>query len=107
MILAGQKGSLLYLNDNSVLSSGDTLAIKSLDVYKANTENFVTICGITPDLEQLKVTLYNILGMTVREKALNPTTPIQTISTQGLAGGLYIVQVRSENQIFNKKVIVK
>ena len=105
--LSGVDRFFIVFKSNSVLSSGDTLAIKSLDVYKANTENFVTICGITPDLEQLKVTLYNILGMTVREKALNPTTPIQTISTQGLAGGLYIVQVRSENQIFNKKVIVK
>ena len=45
--------------------------------------------------------------MTVREKALNPTTPIQTISTQGLASGLYIVQLRSGNQVFIKKIIIE
>ena len=97
----------IVFKSNSVLSSGDTLGINALNVYKANNDSFVTITGISLELGQLNATIYNILGQTVREKALNPTTPIQTISTQGLAGGLYIVQVRSENQIFNKKVIVK
>ncbi len=45
--------------------------------------------------------------MTVREKALNPATATQTISTDGLASGLYIIQLRSGNQVFIKKVIVK
>ncbi len=45
-----------------MLSSGDTLGINALNVYKANTDSFVTIAGITPDLGQLDVTLYNILG---------------------------------------------
>ena len=45
--------------------------------------------------------------MTVREKALNPTTTTQTISTNGLASGLYVVQLRSGNQVFNKKIIVE
>ena len=45
--------------------------------------------------------------MTVREKALNPTTATQTISTQGLASGLYIVQLRSGNQVIIKKIIIE
>ena len=51
--------------------------------------------------------LYNILGMKVREKALNPATTTQRVSTEGLASGLYVVQVRSANQLFNKKIIVE
>ena len=105
--LSGLDRFFIVFKSNSVLSSGDTLGINALNVYKANNDSFVTITGISLELGQLNATIYNILGQTVREKALNPTTPIQTISTQGLAGGLYIVQVRSENQIFNKKVIVK
>ena len=45
--------------------------------------------------------------MTVREKELNPTTATQRVSTNGLASGLYVVQLRSANQVFNKKIIVE
>ena len=105
--LSGADRFFILFKSNAVLSSGDTLGIAALNVYKANNDSFVTIAGITPDLGQLDVTLYNILGQTVREKALNPTTATQTISTQGLASGLYIVQLRSGNQVVIKKVIIK
>jgi hypothetical protein len=105
--LSGVDRFFIVFKDNSELSSGDTLGINALNVYKANTDSFVTIAGITPELGQLNATIFNILGMTVREKALNPATATQTISTDGLASGLYILQLRSGNQVFIKKVIVK
>jgi hypothetical protein len=105
--LSGAERFFIVFKDNSVLSSGDTLGISALNVYKVNKDNFVTIAGISPDLGQIDVTLYNILGMSVREKALNPATATQTISTDGLASGLYVVQLRSANQVFNKKIIIK
>ena len=105
--LSGAERFFIVFKDNSVLSSGDALGMSALNVYKVNKDNFVTIAGISPDLGQIDVTLYNILGMTVREKALNPTTTTQTISTDGLASGLYVVQLRSGNQVFNKKIIVE
>mgnify|MGYP001312742561 CR=1 FL=1 len=105
--LSGAERFFIVFKDNSVLSSGDTLGIDTLNVFKANTDNFVTIAGITPDLGKLDVTLYNILGMRVREQSLNPATTTQRVSTDGLASGLYVVQIRSANQIFNKKIIIK
>ena len=105
--LSGAERFFIVFKDNSVLSSGDALGMSALNVYKVNKDNFVTIAGISPDLGQIDVSLYNILGMTVREKALNPTTTTQTISTDGLASGLYVVQLRSGNQVFNKKIIVE
>ena len=105
--LSGIDRFFIVFKDNSVLSSGDTLGINTLNVYKANTENFVTIAGITPSLGKLDVTLYSMLGQTVLEKALNQTTTTQRVSTEGLASGLYVVQIRSGNQIFNKKIIIK
>jgi len=105
--LSGLDRFFIVFKDNSVLSSGDTLGISALNVYKVNKDNFVTIAGISPDLGQIDVILYNILGMSVREKALNPTTSTQRVSTDGLASGLYVVQLRSANQIFNKKIIIK
>jgi len=105
--LSGAERFFIVFKDNSVLSSGDALGMSALNVYKVNKDNFVTIAGINPDLGQIDVTLYNILGMSVREKALNPTTPTQRVSTDGLASGLYVVQLRSGNQVFNKKIIVE
>ena len=70
--LSGVDRFFIVFKDNSVLSSGDTLGIDALNVYKANTDSFVTIAGISPELGQLNVSLYNILGQTVREKDIKP-----------------------------------
>ena len=105
--LSGTDRFFIIFKSNSVLSNGDTLGIEALNVYKANNESFVTITGITPDLGQLDVTLYNIIGQTVLEKSFNPNTSTQRVSTQGLASGLYMVQVKARNQVVIKKVIVQ
>ena len=105
--LSGSDRFFIVFKSNSVLSNGDTLGINALNVYKANTDSFVTIAGISPELGKLNVSLYNILGQTVREKALSSATATQTISTDGLASGLYIVQIRSGNQTTVKKIIIK
>ena len=105
--LSGSDRFFIVFKSNSVLSNGDTLGINALNVYKANTDSFVTIAGISPELGKLNVSLYNILGQTVREKALSSATATQRVSTQGLASGLYIVQIRSGNQTTVKKIIVK
>jgi hypothetical protein len=105
--LSGVDRFFIVFKDNSVLSNGDTLGINALNVYKANTDNFVTITGITPDIAKLDVMLYSMLGVAVKQTILRTTTAIQRVTTEGLASGLYVVQVRSGNQIFNKKIIVK
>ena len=105
--LSGVDRFFIVFKDNSVLSSGDTLGINALNVYKANTDSFITIAGITPDLGQLDVTLYSMLGQTVHQEILNTATATQRVSTAGLTSGLYIVQIKSGNQTTVKKIIVK
>ena len=76
-------------------------------MYKANTDSFVTIAGITPDLQQLDVRLFSMLGVVVKQTLLNTKTATQRVSTQNLASGLYVVQIKSGNQVITKKVIIK
>jgi len=105
--LSGVDRFFIVFKSNAVLSNGDTIGLSALNIYKANNDNFVTITGITPDLGQLDVTLYNIIGQTVREKSINPGTATQRVSTVGLTSGLYMIQIKSGNQTTVKKVIVK
>ena len=105
--LSGADRFFIVFKDNSVLSSGDTLGINTLNVYKANTDSFVTIAGITPDLQQLDVRLFSMLGVVVKQSLLNTTAATQRVSTQNLASGLYVVQIKSGNQVITKKVIIK
>jgi hypothetical protein len=105
--LSGSDRFFIVFKSNSVLSSGDTLGINALNVFKANNDDFVTIAGITPDLGQLDVKLYSMLGQTVRQDKLNTTTATQRVSTAGLASGLYMVQIKSGNQTTVKKIIIK
>ena len=81
--------------------------IEGLNIYKANNENFVTIAGITPDLQELDVRLYSVLGGAVKQTMLNTKAATQRISTQAIASGLYIVMINFGNQTIVKKVIIK
>ena len=77
-------------------------------MYKANTDSFVTIAGITPELGKLNATLYNILGATVREKALNTATATQRVIYRRPSKWLCIsYRLRSGNQTTVKKIIVR
>ena len=105
--LSGADRFYIVFKSNSVLSSGDSLGINALNVYKANTDNFVTITGITPDLGKLDVRLYSMLGVAVKQTVLNTTIATQRVTTKGLTSGLYIVQIKSGNQTIVKKIIVK
>ncbi len=105
--ISGVDRFFIVFKSNSVLSNGDTLGINALNIYKANTDSFITIAGITPDIGLLDVTLYSMLGQTVHQEILNTATATQRVSTGGLTSGLYIVQIKSGNQTTVKKIIVK
>jgi len=89
------------------LATNDVLSPSSLTVFKLNTDAFVTITGLSPEMGKTTATLYNMLGMKVREKALNNTAATQQISTQGLASGVYIINLKAGEQAVSKKIIIQ
>lgn len=89
------------------LAIDDVLSPSSITVFKLNTDNFITIKGLSPEMGKTSATLYNMLGMKVAAKALNSNTATQTISTQGLASGVYIITLTAGEQAVSKKVIIQ
>ena len=89
------------------LAVNDVLSPSTINVYKINTDSFITIKGLTPEMGKTTATIYNMLGMKVREKALNNTAATQQISTQGLASGVYIINLRAGEQAISKKIIIQ
>ena len=89
------------------LAINDVLSPSSLTVFKLNTDAFVTIQGLTPEMGKTTATLYNMLGMEIRSKTLNTSQSAQRISTHGLASGVYIINLKAREQVVSKKVIIQ
>ena len=90
-----------------VLNTNNVLNTDTVTIYKANNQNFITITGIAASLDTTTVSLYNMLGKSVRTKTLHNPSQTQSISTQGLAKGVYVVQLKAGNAMFSKKVLLQ
>ena len=90
-----------------VLNTNNVINTDTVTIYKANNNDFITISGIAASLDTTTVSLYNMLGKSVHTKTLNTATQTQSISTQGLARGVYVVQLKAGNAMFSKKVLVQ
>ena len=86
----------------ATLSSEDSLNTSLLNVFKDSGNNFITIQGLKGSDTAIK--LYNFLGQEVRSKILYNSSAYETISTNGLSNGIYIIQLNYNNQLLTKKV---
>jgi len=103
--LSGAGRFFLHLTSTS-LSIEDDTETHLLNVYKSDLNNFITIEGTANQSNQTTATLYNILGKEVISISLANNVNTQTISTQGLAAGIYVVKLKSGNTVFTKKIII-
>jgi hypothetical protein len=90
-----------------VLNTNNVFDTDTVSVSKANNQDFITITGITATANKTTASLYNMLSKSVRTKTLNNPTQTQSISTQGLAKGVYVVQLKAGNAMFSKKVLLQ
>ena len=78
-----------------------------LNVFKADYNNFITVEGLAMQSGLTYVKLYSILGTEVLSTSLNNSTNTQTISTERLATGVYVIKLQSGNTLLTKKLIIK
>jgi len=104
--LSGVGRFFIHLTE-TVLSIDDKIETNYLNVFKADVNNFITVEGLANQSNGTKLRLYTIRGKEVTFTTLNNTNNKQTISTQGLSTGIYIVKLESGNILLTKKLFIK
>jgi len=87
--------------------SNEEASTNLLNVFKLDRNNFITVEGLATESNQTNLKLYNLLGKEVLSTTLANNTNTQTISTEGLSAGIYVIKLESGNNLLTKKLIIK
>jgi len=96
----------IHLTEDT-FSNEDEVETNLLNVFKADYNNFITIEGLAMQSGNTNVKLYGLLGREILSTSLNNLTNTQTISTETIATGVYVIKLQSGNRVLTKKLIIK
>ena len=94
-----------YLRIGNTNLGGNDLDESYISIYKAVSDDFVTIEGLS-NVEKANVQLFNIIGQEVLNTTLNSNQSTQTLSTSGLTTGVYVIRLQADNNVIAKKIII-
>ena len=87
--------------------SNEDVSTSMLNAYKEVNANYITIEGLATQSNNINVSLYNILGRKVLDTSLSNSVNTQTLSTVGMASGIYVIELESGNDRLTKKLIIQ
>ena len=87
--------------------SNEDVSISMLNAYKGANANYITIEGLATQSNNINVGLYNILGTKVLDTSLSNSVNTQTLSTVGMASGIYVIELESGSDRLTKKLIIQ
>ena len=87
--------------------SNEDVSTSMLNAYKEANNNYITIEGLATQSNNVNVSLYNILGRKVLDTSLSNNMNTQTISTLGMASGIYVIELESGSDRLTKKLIIQ
>jgi len=96
-----------FIHTSSTTMSNEDVSTNLLNVFKLSNNNFITVEGLATESNQTNLKLYNLLGKEVLSTTLLNNTNTQTISTEGLSAGIYVIKLESGNNLLTKKLIIK
>ncbi|MCH1473083.1 MAG: T9SS type A sorting domain-containing protein [Bacteroidia bacterium] len=96
-----------FIHTTASTMSNEDATSNLLNVFKLTNNNFITVEGLSTQSNQTNLKLYNILGKEVLSTTLANNTNTQTVSTQGLSAGIYVIKLESGNNTITKKLIIK
>ena len=94
-----------YLRIGNTSLGGNDLDESYISIYKAASDDFVTIEGLS-NIEKANVQLFNIIGQEVLNTTLQSNQSTQTLSTSGLTTGVYVIRLQADNSVIAKKIII-
>ena len=95
-----------FLHMTADTMSNGEVSTSMLNAYKEVNVNYITVEGLATQPNETKVRLYNILGTEVLFTTLHNNMGTQTISTVGIATGIYIIKLESGKDRLSKKLII-
>ena len=96
-----------YIHLTQETFSNEDATTNLLNVFKLDRNNFITVEGLSTESNQTNLKLYNILGKEVLSTTLLNNTNTQTVSTEGLSTGIYVIKLESGSNLLTKKIIIK
>ena len=96
-----------FIHTTASTMSNEDATTNLLNVFKLTNNNFITVEGLSTQSNQTNLKLYNILGKEVLSTTLANNTNTQTVSTEGLSAGIYVIKLESGNNTITKKLIIK
>jgi len=93
--------------ENESFYVSDRISVKNLYPNPANENAFLRY-SIQGDVKDVKFSLYNVLGATVREYSLDRQSQQLTIDTRQLPNGVYFYQLTVDGQkVATKKLLIR
>ena len=96
-----------FIHTTADTMSNGEISTSMLNAYKDPNSNHITLEGLATQSNNIKVSLYNILGRKVLDTSLDNNMNTQTISTLGMATGIYVIELVSGNDRLTKKLIIQ
>ena len=85
----------------------EDVSTSMLNAFKEVNANYITLEGLATQSNNINVSLFNILGRKVLDTSLSNNMNTQTISTVGMASGIYVIELESGNDRLTKKLIIQ
>ncbi len=89
------------------MSNEEVVSTSMLNAFKEVNADYITLEGLATQSNNINVSLYNILGRKVLNTSLSNNMNTQTISTLGMASGIYVIELESGNDRLTKKLIIQ
>jgi len=96
-----------FIHMSADTMSNQEVSTSMLNAFKGVNENYITLEGLATQSNTINATLYTVLGRKVLDTTLNNNMNTQTISTVGMAAGIYVIELESGTDRLTKKLIIK
>ena len=103
--LSGAGRFYIHLTEDTM----STIDVSSnlMNAYKEANSDFMTIEGLSSQIANINVSLFNILGSKVLSTSFDNSLNERIISTHGISQGIYVIELESSGNRVTKKILIK